>query len=729
MKGSYLKTEEGAQLFACLAEADPEDALKVLKKTVGAWSKDELLQFDIGRRQVVWALEKIAVWGKLFQDAARLLLVLGEAENENWGNNASGIFVGLFSPAYGQVAPTECPPQKRFVVLKEAMESDSQERRKLALRACSTALETDHFSRMVGAEHQGLRKEPQLWMPKTYGELFDAYSLIWNYLYSQIVILKDKEQEEAINIILNRAKGVGRIPALAQMALDTVKDLKSKPYVDKKKMLKEIISFLHYRSSELPVGIRQQWGHLRDELTGNDFSSLMNRYVAMDVFEDNFDDNGQQVNQAQPKIEELASQAIKNKELLKKELLWLVTAEAESGYRFGYELGKRDDDFSLMPYLLEAQKKADKNPSVFFLGGYLRAFFEKTPKDWEIQMDALAKDEKLNIFVPELTWRSGMTDNAALRILTLAEKGIMKCNQFRMFAYGSVIRHLSEEVFQKWIKFLLSSQENEAVYIAMDLYQFYYVYTQKELKRIFPEDLTLQLLTHPMLFIKIEGRKQDQMGDHNWTEIGRAFVCKYPEQSMLLAKVIIEHFGEGGTIFDRFHSPFQSVLVEISRKYPKDMWNLLVKYLEPPLDRQAFYVKEWLRGSDLFGMVEEDAISLFPIEEIWKWVDGNVEIRAWHLASFIPKGLFREKGKVCLAREILVKYGMQEKVRNNLRVNFWTGGWAGPASLHYQGKKQQLLDFRNGETDKNVLGWIDEYIKSLDKQIEMSKAEEERERY
>ena len=153
---------------------------------------------------------------------------------------------------------------------------------------------------------------------------------------------------------------------MAQMALDTVKDLKSKPYVDKKKMLKEIISFLHYRSSELPVGIRQQWGHLRDELTGNDFSSLMNRYVAMDVFEDNFDDNGQQVNQAQPKIEELASQAIKNKELLKKELLWLVTAEAESGYRFGYELGKRDDDFSLMPYLLEAQKKLIKILASFF---------------------------------------------------------------------------------------------------------------------------------------------------------------------------------------------------------------------------------------------------------------------------------------------------------------------------------------------------------------------------
>jgi hypothetical protein len=119
---------------------------------------------------------------------------------------------------------------------------------------------------------------------------------------------------------------------------------------------------------------------------------------------------------------------------------------------------------------------------------------------------------------------------------------------------------------------------------------------------------------------------------------------------------------------------------------------------------------------------------LFPIDEIWKWVDGNIEIRAWHLASFIPKGLFREKGKVCLAREILVRYGTQEKVRNNLRANFWTGGWTGPASLHYESKKQKLLDFREGETDKNVLEWIDGFIRSLDKQIEMSKAEEERER-
>ena len=106
---AILKTELGASFFLALTEADPQSALECLKRTIGKWTKEELLQFTTGRREVVWALEKIAVWRDLFGDAARLLLTLGEAENETYSNNASGIFAQLVSPARGQVAPTEDP--------------------------------------------------------------------------------------------------------------------------------------------------------------------------------------------------------------------------------------------------------------------------------------------------------------------------------------------------------------------------------------------------------------------------------------------------------------------------------------------------------------------------------------------------------------------------------------------------------------------------------------------
>ncbi len=156
----YLQTQSGARFFLALTEANPKAALACLKRTIGTWSRENLLEFTIGRREVVWALERIAMWRDLFTGAAQLLLALGEAENESWANNASGVFTGLFSLAPGELAPTQAPPQERLSVLKEALKSSSKKRRLLAIHACNKALESQYFFRDVGAEYQGLRNVP-----------------------------------------------------------------------------------------------------------------------------------------------------------------------------------------------------------------------------------------------------------------------------------------------------------------------------------------------------------------------------------------------------------------------------------------------------------------------------------------------------------------------------------------------------------------------------------------
>ena len=62
-------------------------------------------------------------------------------------------------------------------------------------------------------------------------------------------------------------------------------------------------------------------------------------------------------------------------------------------------------------------------------------------------------------------------------------------------------------------------------------------------------------------------------------------------------------------------------------------------------------------------------------------------------------------------------------------ANFSTEGWSGPASGHYQEKKQWLLDFKKEEADANVTLWIDEYVEDLERQIEQAKVREEREAF
>ena len=724
-----LKTRLGSRFFLALTEADPKSALRCLERTIGNWDRETLLQFTEGRRNVVWALEKIAVWRKLFVDAARLLLALGEAENEGFSNNASGVFARLFSPAPGRVAPTEASPAERFPILKEAFGSGSKERRGLALRACNAALQSGSFSRIGSVEYQGLRQEPELWIPK-YDELGDAYRHVWKLLEEQLERLPEDERKEGVEVLLGHADELGRIPDLGNMVVETVETIVQKRYVSEKQLIETISKILYYDApygdNGLSAEIRQRLEQLRDELVGSDFHSMMQRYVGMDLLEYEFDEDRNPVDQAQPQIEELAQQTVENHRLLQSELHWLVTTEAKKGYHFGHELGKIDDGFALLPRLLDAQRNAGDNASVYFLGGYFRAIFDRDVAQWEEQLDALIDDATLNVAIPDLTHRSGLTDRAGLRLLNLATSGIIGINHFRIFVYGKAIESLSDEVFTKWIGFLLSFTDKSAVSIAVGLHHRYYIFRKS--KPTLPRDLTFRLLSHPSLFEESDAHKFDDKIEYDWTEIGKTFLNRYPEKSLELVEPMLSHFGEDGAIVG-VYSQTCSVLDQITEQYPAEVWKHVSKLLEDRThSARTDSLERWLReGSALAREERKGALALIPPEKIWKWVDEDIENRAWYLAyRLVPKTLSTEEWRTSLVREVLIRYGGQEDVRRTLSSNYLTEGWWGPGSLHYKEKQQKLLHLKDEEDNENVKRWIDEFVEELEGYIEYEKIDEER---
>src|SRR5439155_7666789 len=184
-----------------------------------------------------------------------------------------------------------------------------------------------------------------------------------------------------------------------------------------------------------------------------------------------------------------------------------------------------------------------------------------------------------------------------------------------------------------------------------DLYDFYYL---RDERPPLPLDLTFKLLTHPALFRKPERATRAQMDDYHWTEIGKAFVGRHPTTGLDLAKAMLEHFGEDGTILGSFHASALGVISEILRRQPNEVWSLIQSYLGPPIDSRAFHIKEWLRGGEFYEEGPRGAISLISPYEIWRWVDADLEKHAWYVAEFVPPLLFRDPKKTCLAREVLI---------------------------------------------------------------------------
>ena len=114
------------------------------------------------RRYLVWALEKIAFDPDGFEEGAELLLRLAVAENETYGNNATGQFVALFPVVLGNTA---ADGRARLRLLCDAAQSNDPTHRKIVVDALLNGSATDHFSRSVGAETHGSRPALRWWQP------------------------------------------------------------------------------------------------------------------------------------------------------------------------------------------------------------------------------------------------------------------------------------------------------------------------------------------------------------------------------------------------------------------------------------------------------------------------------------------------------------------------------------------------------------------------------------
>jgi len=576
---NYLQTRLGGRLFLALTKADPQAALQCLVRTVGAQDTDTLREFTAGRREVVNALEMIAIWDDLFAGAARLLLRLGEAENETYGNNASGVFVGLFSPGRGEVAPTEASPQKRLLVLEEALTSESEKQRMLALRACDAALETDHFSRFAGAEKQGLKRSPKLWMPQTWGELFDAYRRVWQLLYRQLEHLPPGEQTKAAHLIIRNAPSIGSIHVLAEMVLSTLCDLKDKPYVSREELMKSVIWMLQRQEQSLPPEVLARWQQLKDELTGSDFASLLKRYVGMEIWEDKFGDDGNYSENFQSRLDGLAQQAVADGGLLQPEIHWLIVSGTENVGIFGYKLGLQDISLSFLPSLVAAQVKSGATANAIFLAGYLRAINQRHKESWEQLIETLAQIKPISPLILELIWRSGEINERIARLITrLLEEKVNSPTELEKFRYGRSIRNVPPSIFEHWIGLLLEDSAAGSAYIALELFETFYFPEEKQ--ENIPEELTFRLLTHRYFCETPPNRQRYQTEEWYWTRVANGFLRAHPQYDMAMAEVMLENFGNKNTVFNGFRSSAHQVLDNIARQHPHEIWRLVIKVIQ-----------------------------------------------------------------------------------------------------------------------------------------------------
>lgn len=726
----FLRSERGSDFFLTLAEAHPTAALDCLKRTLATWSDEELRSFGFHRQNIIYALQHIVVHRELFLDGARILLRLAENENARWANNASGVFAGLFSPAPEPVAPSEASPEERFPILVEAISSPSAKTRELALGASSTALESGRYVATPGIrpDEQGIRPKIKLWHPKTWGEHFDCYRRVWQLLDEKRKLLPLDESNKIVDILLDRGQGLLRKANLGEMVYATFRDISNQSEQDRGKVLRTVSKMLRrearFEQYEIPAGIKEKLQTLNDELTGNDFSSRLRRYVGLDVGEDLYHERQHGENATEHEIEQLALVSVKEPEKFKSELSWLVTTAAKSAQPFGYYLGRIDRNLTLLPMMYEAQEAKNKDSSLVLLGSYLRGIHDHSEELWEKELESIAHSNKRRSWLAELTWRSGISDRAAIRILDLVEKGCLPLSDLRLFSWSLSFEEISESVFARWIDVILSSDEPGAIWLAVDQFDARFR-SRSGLKRV-PEEPTFRIVSDRRIYKPLEGQgPYSSLADHSWSQLVEDLVENYPARGPYILKLALPCLGVEGTIFSSTFGYAQRILREIVFRSPDESWEVIRKNLESADALPQWRLGHWMEGAD----DENDHDNVWdhlPRGRVLEWIDADVENRLTKVISSAPQKL-RRNGQPTLTHCLLTAHGSDQHVRHSLISHCMGHGWWGNESDHWRSKKIELLEWKKSESHPLVLKWLDDFADILDRQIQYAEIEEERE--
>ncbi len=194
------------EVFRILSHTVPEAASDLLDELILPASKEDLLGFENGRREVLWAIESLRRWPNTSLRAARIAMSLALEETEKLGNNATAIFKTFF---FVFLSGSPVPLMERFVLIDELLSSDHPAARALAVTALGATLDL-HESRS-GGEIDELSKKPfpPEWRPKKNTDVWEPRRTALAYLEK----IGDGSDEAAIAA---RRKRIWSVRALLQ---------------------------------------------------------------------------------------------------------------------------------------------------------------------------------------------------------------------------------------------------------------------------------------------------------------------------------------------------------------------------------------------------------------------------------------------------------------------------------------------------------------------------------
>ncbi|HVO66300.1 MAG TPA: hypothetical protein VMT12_07455 [Syntrophales bacterium] len=614
----FLVSEAGTRFLNCLAEADPGGTLSVLERTFGAWSHEELKQWNTGRQNIVWALEKIAVWQEHFLRSANLLVKLALAENAGNANNSTGILLDLFMVGMGWAA-TQASPDERFPIIQKLLDSDAWPRKDLGIKLCKRWLDTNGGIRMIGAEYQGLRPTIEFWIPKKWGEIFDAWRLVWRHLYSVSRTWESKERQEANSALIEAGLHLIHHSNVSDEIIGTIFEISDDAATDFRFLTHSIITEMKFRSQKMPKGILGRLRKLDKKITGSTFFERFNRYVLNTSWDEDYNYKGNDIKESDlpsKRIKYLASEVAADSFLFRKYLPQFVASDGHRLYEFGRRLSELLPSHEAIEAIIVTQLTALPLKQTQFIGGFFFGLKKCVPEIWEETILRLLDDSSSRDIGVDLILRSGVSKNLIQKLIELSKQGVVNSEVFSQLAWQSKEDDIPPELMEEALNVLVISPDAAALRVAIELTDYYFF--NREQPKFCDENLLFRLLTKEKFF----DRKFKNIKGYHWYVVAKGFLHRFPERSIEIFSVVMSHLEDMSSLRSNNY-PLQ-IADEIAKAHPNETWAIISSMLESD-EMNSHYLTSWLGDEFTFeDHAQSGVIILFDPKIVMNWVLSRV---------------------------------------------------------------------------------------------------------
>jgi len=690
-----LDSEESSRILCTLAFANPQTALRTLERTLGTASIERLRSFVRGRRNIVRALEYLKWFKSTFFGAARLLLTLAEAENEEYANNATGVWTSLFQLRLGG---TEVPALDRMPLLDEAISSDSPIRRHLALKAIATLMSV-HEIRTSGAEKEGTQPVPPEWHPKTFGEIWKTYRVALQLLDRAMQDSDPMVGREASGVLMRSARATV-IVGLAQEIVGRLEAFTPQDDDERRSARDTVRTILQYEGERLKDDQASCLVALENKLAGTDFHDRLRRWVGQWSFGDWDIRQREGGLPPQDRAAALAEEAIDHPDLFRSELDWLVSNEAMNVGYFGKRFGQLDRDYC---WLGEIVTRVRDGGRPILLASYLWGRSEASDQEGVCSLlDQWANDdERLATAVLLTTINLEPSTHNLTRLLQLVGKRWLQRKELNMSVWSRWAERLPIDSFEEFLNCMSLDQDSETVQSMMHLLDRRLAHFPDETERLAP--FAWQLLEQDSA---VEGT----MLRYHWGELSSHLVKNNPVR---IAETVI-------SISQKRHillhdDPPMKALAEATRLRPKEVWSLI----------SAALLRKNEGSYRLQVSLGTWYVDLVPVEHLLAWASEHVPEGPRILAAITsPSGTPMST----LARQLLIRYGTDERVEEQLAGNLLSGAFTGSMADWLQSKLDTVNVWTNDSSVK-VRGWAQKVADTIEERIRKWRASEEEENF